>query len=204
MSTESASTPAEAVPLVAALSLLERAVGYTRGSLQSVRPELLGNPTPCSEWALRELLDHMVDSLAALQEAADTGRVSLVPASCPPSAVGVVNELRSRASALLGAWTHNDGMQLISVAGSPLTATILVCVGALEITAHGWDVAEACGRDHPIPDELAEDLLALAPFLVQPADRPARFGSPVSVAHDASPGVRLLAELGRQARSCRG
>jgi uncharacterized protein (TIGR03086 family) len=62
-----------------AVALLERAVGYTLGSLHVVTPAALSRPTPCREWNLHALLRHMDDSLAALQEAADLERVTLEP-----------------------------------------------------------------------------------------------------------------------------
>src|SRR5215213_3959320 len=66
-------------PLHVALELLERAISYTRSSLQQVSAGDLQVETPCSEWDLAALLQHMDDSLRALQDAADTGRVVVVP-----------------------------------------------------------------------------------------------------------------------------
>jgi uncharacterized protein (TIGR03086 family) len=70
----------------------------------------------------------------------------------------------------------------------------------VEIAVHGWDVAQACGRPRPIPPQLAEELLQLAPLLVTDADRPGRFAPPVAVPAGASPGDRLVAFLGRGPR----
>jgi uncharacterized protein (TIGR03086 family) len=74
---------------------------------------------------------------------------------------------------------------------------LIAGAGAIEVTVHGWDVAAACGRPRPIPDELADELLDLSVLLVRGPDRPGRFGRPVAVPVDASPGDRLLAYLGR-------
>src|SRR5690349_23901912 len=48
--------------------LLERAIGYTLGSLLLVTPAAMTRPTPCADWDLGALLRHMDDSLAALHE----------------------------------------------------------------------------------------------------------------------------------------
>jgi Mycothiol maleylpyruvate isomerase N-terminal domain len=61
--------------------LLERAIGYALGSVAGVAPRLLSRPTPCPDWDLRALLQHVNDSLAALYEAAATGRIGPDPAA---------------------------------------------------------------------------------------------------------------------------
>ncbi|NRQ35642.1 TIGR03086 family protein, partial [Nonomuraea sp. NN258] len=56
--------------LIQGVALLERAIDYTLGSLRVVTPAVLCRPTPCAGWSLQELLDHLHDSLEALNEAA--------------------------------------------------------------------------------------------------------------------------------------
>ncbi len=177
------------------VELLERAIGYTLGNLLLVRPDAMSAPTPCAEWDLHALLQHMNHSLVALQEAADVRRVAR--ADEPDSAEDLVATLRDRACRLLGGWTGTRDDGAISVDGRPLTANVLTSAGALEIVVHGWDVARACRTDRPIPDALAEDLLRIAPVLVTEADRPARFAAPVEGPPSAAPGDRLLRLLGR-------
>lgn len=196
-----------ATALVAGVALLERAIGYTLGSLLLVGTHDLRRRTPCTGWDLAALLGHMDDSLLALHEAS-TGRcVALDPVTCRDaedvSAVAVVNRLRKRACRLLGGWNRaepgsaaDDG--LVSVGGRYVTSSLVAAAGALEIAVHGWDVARACGRLHPVPAPLAEELLELAPLLVRPAERPGRFAPPVAVAPSAPAGDRLVAFLGRR------
>lgn len=137
----------------------------------------------------------MSDSLCALQDAADVGYVDLdVPTE---TLHDPVVSLRLRACSLLGAWTRNGGAGLVSVAGSLLSARVLVATGALEIAVHGWDVARACGGDLALPSPLAAALLTVVPLVVDDIDRPRRFADPVDLPPSATPGERLLALLGR-------
>src|SRR6266487_2992924 len=163
--------------MIGGITLLERAINYTLGSLVIVTPEDFAHPTPCAGWDLRALLDHMNDSLLALNDPVAT--------------------LRSRARKLLGAWTNADLHQAISIAGCPVTMGLVTGTGAIEVAVHGWDVAQACGRDRPIPPSLAEEMLDLSPLFVTEADRPVRFAARVDVPPLAAPGDRLLAFLGR-------
>jgi uncharacterized protein (TIGR03086 family) len=104
---------------VSHVGLLERAVAYTLGCLQAVTPDALSLPTPCHEWDLRALLRHLVDSLAALREAADDGHVDLEPVAVDHD--DPVAATRDHARRLLGAWTARDGRPEVSIGGCPVT-----------------------------------------------------------------------------------
>jgi uncharacterized protein (TIGR03086 family) len=180
--------------LVGGVTVLERAVAYTLGSLALATPGQLANPTPCSRWTLRELLEHLGDSLAALEEAATTGRVTLTPATHP---FGAIPQVRDQAVRLLGAWTKINGASPVRVDEAPLTAPLVAGAGAIEVTVHGWDVAQACGVSRPIPFSLADELFDLSVLMVRPWDRPGRFDPPRHPPPSANPSERLLAFLGR-------
>jgi uncharacterized protein (TIGR03086 family) len=183
---------------IGGITLLERAINYTLGSLHIVTSDALSHPTPCRGWNLRALLAHMNDSLLAMNEAIGVGRVDLNvrPENGDP-AVDFVASLRSRACQLLGGCLAADRSDLISIAGRPVTTGIVTSTGAIEIAVHGWDVARACGRHRPIPPSLAEEMLELSPLFVTDADRPTRFAAPVDVPPLAGPGDRLVTFLGR-------
>lgn len=191
-------TTSEPATLPGALDLLERAIGFTRGALAGVRPELMARRTPCERWDLRELLEHMDDSLQALLEATELGYVVLSPQEGPAPIEPLVERIRSRACAVLGGWARQDGAALVSVSGSPVSARLTATAGALAIAVHGWDVAQATGARTRLPASLATDLLREVPLLVTEADRPERFAPPVPVVAGATPSDRLVAALGRR------
>ena len=178
--------------LEGAVELLERALGYTRVTLADVRPDNLHAPTPCSVWTLSRLLDHMDDALDVFTEAA-SGQVHVerVPASDDR-----LDTLRQKACALLGAWTEARPSS-VEIGDRRLDAPLLVATAALEITIHGWDVAQATGRGTPIPGDLARGLLPIAEQAIGPADRGSRFAAPLPLGPSTVPSDNLLAYVGR-------
>ena len=178
--------------------LLEPSVSYAVGVVLAVTPELLSRPTPCREWDLRMLLRHASESLAALGEGIETGRVGPHPAEDSDLVADPARAFRDRAGQLLGAWTSpGHQRQIIEIARCPLAESVMAATAALEIAVHGWDISRACGQRQPIPRALATDLLAIAPALVPRTGRHPLFAAPVTVAAMAGPSDRLAAFLGR-------
>ncbi len=172
------------IPIGHGASLLDRAVDYALASLRLVTPDLMTRPTPCASWDLRALLEHLDDAFLVLSEAIAVGHVGF--AGEPGRRTGAPPLSRVAVP------------PVVSVAGLPLEAGVVTAVGAIELTVHGWDVAEACGQPRPIPPILATDLLEVVPRFVTAADRPVRFAATVPTGPHASPGERLVAYLGRQ------
>jgi uncharacterized protein (TIGR03086 family) len=189
----------EAPETLGGAALLERAVAYTRGSLQLAVGADLDSATPCERWTLRDLLEHMNDSLAAFTEAAEIGYVDLVPVRTTDRGAQLVDRLRGRACALVAAWAEHPDSDDVVVADRVLRSNVAAAAGSLEIAVHGWDVAQACGVDRPLPAGLALDLLDVVPLVVRADDRPRRFAERVDVPLHARPSTRLLAAVGRHA-----
>ncbi|WP_182358694.1 maleylpyruvate isomerase family mycothiol-dependent enzyme [Tomitella gaofuii] len=180
------------------VELLERAVSYTRGALQSAGDDLSA-PTPCSRWNLGELLEHMSDALDAFIEAS-AGVVEVHPAiGCGGDrtvSVGAhVEVLQRKACDLLSAWSAARAGS-VRLADTRMRPGLLLQAGALEIAVHGHDVAATGPRGPVLPGPLARDLLPVARMLVTPGDRGVRFGPPVPPATPA-PSAVLLGFLGR-------
>jgi uncharacterized protein (TIGR03086 family) len=104
--------------------------------------------------------------------------------------------LRARGCQLLGALAGGDD-NLVWVGDLPVPMRIVTSAGAIDVAVHGWDVGRACGTGGAIPEQMAEDMLSIAPLLVTGADRPGRFAAPIPVPGEASACDRLVAFLGR-------
>jgi uncharacterized protein (TIGR03086 family) len=182
--------------------LLEPSIGYAIGAVLAVTPRLLSRPTPCGEWDLWMLLRHSCESLAAIGEGIEAGRVDLDPAAEDGDlAADPARAFRDRAGRLLDAWARpGHQRQVIEIAGCPLAASVMAAAAALEVAVHGWDISRACGQRQPIPRALAAGLLPIAPVLVPRTGRHSLFAAPVTVPATAGPSDRLAAFLGRDPR----
>ena len=186
-------------PLSRGLELLESAVRYALAGAALATPQLLPRSTPCPDWDLGALLDHLSDSIGAL-----TGAITgdgAAPPGYPGPRTDPVARLRGQAAGLLGAFTAAGPAGLrVAIWDRELTASMVAVTGALEITVHGWDIWVACGARRPVPSGLAAVLLPIAPLLITPGTRPGLFADPVRLPGPACPGDQLVAFLGRQPR----
>ena len=182
--------------------LLGEAFRWTGERVAGVRPEHLSAPTPCTEWELRQLLDHTIAALEIL-----TGVVAGGDGSGPAPAsvartpwpsddpMAALEGLSARAMAgwgRPGALDRNYDIPLGSTPG-PVVANISL----LELVVHGWDISRATGEAAEIPPELAEPVLVFARGLFTgTAPRGRAFGPDLAVGN--TPSERLVAFLGRR------
>ena len=135
----------------ASVAVLDSAVTWTHSCLQLARTSDLTLPTPCSAWNLGDLLAHMEDSLEALGEAAEVGRIRVTDLAGLQDPGRTIDRLVQRACTMRAAWLHRLTSAPISVGDLALGRDTLAMVGALEITVHGWDVARRSASTDPSP-----------------------------------------------------
>jgi uncharacterized protein (TIGR03086 family) len=188
-----------ASPGVDSLDLLRRGVQYTLGAVNQVTADLFDAVTPCRDWNLRALLNHLNDSMDVLCEAMDSGAVGPGEASPSlPSEPDPTVAFHVRARRVLRAWGSYVGTDHpISIVDRSLMASMVAAVGATEIAVHGWDVYRACGQDRPIPYDLAFELLEQCAIPDEYFCRKQLFDHAVPISAVAGPSDRLVAMLGR-------
>jgi uncharacterized protein (TIGR03086 family) len=173
--------------------LLANAVSYALKAAGLVTPTDMSRPTPCAGWDLDQLLRHLADSIAALDEALGTGCLDTEAPPAPPQG-DPVELLRDRAADLL-CTVFTARNPVIEVSGLPVPPGLVTGAGAIEIAVHGWDIYVACGRGEAVPAAIARPLIKLFPLVI--TVRTGLFDGPFAVPPCASPGDRLVAYLGR-------
>ena len=192
-------------PVTGGFRLLASAVRYALASAGPVTPPMLSRPTPCTEWDLEALLDHVSDSAGVLHQAITAGCAGLPPAGDGRPGLDPVRGLHWQTARLLATCAAaGPAHRLVVIGDRELTTNMVALAGALEITVHGWDISVACGACRPVPPGLAAILLPLAPLLISPATRPGLFADPVPVPAQASSADQLVAFLGRQPQAPSG
>ncbi|CAL2062243.1 TIGR03086 family protein [Streptomyces sp. TR1341] len=170
---------------------------------RAVSDEQLAAPTPCPEYAVRELLGHLHGLSVAFRDAArkDLGPTTDTSpgAALPILAPGWRAELPEALDELADAWRDPAAWTGMTRAGGvDLPGAVGGAVVADELVVHGWDLARALGHAYT-PDPAALD--AARSFLLAAAQDPGRgggiFGPVVPTPEDASPLDRALGLSGR-------
>ena len=183
---------------------LDRAIASTAGIVKTVRPDQAGAPTPCTEWDVRDLLNHIIGTLW-LSEALLGNLVPrhpMAPGGLPGTDLAGQDPAAAYAQASAAALAAaSAGDTLTRVHTTPLgdmPGPALAGFTTLDILVHGWDLAKATGQPPALDDTLAAHALTFAEQAISPGSRAPRIGPAVPVAVDAPLTERLVAFLGRQ------
>ena len=182
----------------------DRAIASTAWIVKAVRPDQADAPTSCTEWDVRDLLNHIIGTLwlseALLSDR--TPRHPMAPGGLPGTDLAGQDPAAAYAEASAAALTAaSAGDSLTRVHTTPLgdmPGPALAGFTTLDIVVHGWDLAQATGQPAALDDTLAAHVLAFAEQAITPGFRAPRIGPAMPVAADASLTDRLVAFLGRQ------
>jgi uncharacterized protein (TIGR03086 family) len=181
------------------------AAGLAAGPLRRVRPDLLTAATPCPDYDVRALIDHLawgavLSQRAATRTAFEHDWSSLTPApfldGVPVEqwAALVPAELDTAADAWAdpAAWEGNTMM-----GATPMPAAVVGPMMLAEFVLHGWDLARAIGVPYDVPAELGEVTLSAVQPLAQMGRDGGWYGPEVPVPADAPAFDRALGLAGR-------
>jgi uncharacterized protein (TIGR03086 family) len=157
-----------------------------------------GDPTPCSDWSVAVLLQHLLTLTDAFTDGArktprtDTPQPS---ADLPPC---WRDELRVRLDTLVDAWRDPAAWEgEATVGGVTLPADVTATVVTDELVVHGWDLARATGQPYRPDPAMVRAALGFAEQFADLEGGP--FAPSLPVPPDAPQFDRLLAAAGRSA-----
>jgi uncharacterized protein (TIGR03086 family) len=185
---------------------LDRAVTSTAEIVKATPADRLDAPTPCTEWNVRDLLNHIIGVLWLGEGllADQMPRYPMAPGALPSvdlAGQDPVAAYAEAAAAALAAAAAGDA--LTRVHATPLgemPGPVLAESVILDILVHGWDLAVATGQPADLDGRLAAHVLGFAEqALATTESRGGRMGPPIAVAADAPVTQRLTAYLGRMA-----
>ncbi|WP_369200321.1 TIGR03086 family metal-binding protein [Streptomyces sp. PU-14G] len=178
--------------------LLDGAARATDPVVRGITDEQLTLPTPCAEYDVRALLNHLFHVVVGFQALA--AREAADFTTTPDYLEG---DWRTRFGAetgkLVTAWSAPDALEGVSPGmGIPQPTVAQMVLG--DLLVHGWDLARATGQDYR-PDQAVLDEVQPAVEDMAPMARKAGvYGEEVSVPSDATSFEKVLAATGRDPR----
>jgi uncharacterized protein (TIGR03086 family) len=177
-----------------------RALLHTGRIVVGVLPEQLGLPTPCRDWDVRLLLNHIIGGNYTIAEAARGGRPDPTGDMEDHTRPDPGSNYIASADAALAAWAEPGAMERkVHMTFGDIPAPAAVSIHFLDIVVHGWDLARATGQDATIEADLAAEALDISHGLLSPELRAAGvFGPEVPISEDNPLHDRLVAFMGRR------
>jgi uncharacterized protein (TIGR03086 family) len=169
--------------------VLIAALDQTGDVLARVRPDDLDRPTPCTDWTVGQLVDHLIRDVGNFTAAmhGEQADWSIAPGSPPEGFVAI---FRAGADDLVHAW-HQAAAD---VPADPDAQTP-------EFAVHTWDLATAIGVPTDTLDaEVAERALGFMAANLTPENRGSFFAGELQATPEADPYERLAAFAGRSVR----
>jgi uncharacterized protein (TIGR03086 family) len=162
-------------------TIVARGVEQLGALLREVTPEDVARPTPCSEWTVADLSDHVVNSTAGMVTMARGGEPDWGNAAHHDDpAAALDTEGRALIEALASNESYPTGM------------------AAAELAVHAYDLATALGRDTAgLDPEVAETGLAFMSASMTDDMRGNAFGSEQPAPEGADAYQRIAAFAGR-------
>lgn len=183
------------------VALHDRAAAWFGQQVDAVGSGDWGRPTPCSEWDVRALVNHLVYEDLWVPEILAGKTVEEVGDRFDGDVVGddPVGAWRTSAAAASsairapGALDRTVHLSFGDVPGSEYVGQLTA-----DLTIHGWDLAKALGRDDAIDASLLDAVWEMSAPQEEMLRGSGMFGSHVDVADDADLQTKLLALVGRR------
>lgn len=182
--------------------ILTQSQHWVAGLIDGIAPDQWHAPTPCTEFDVTALVEHLLAVEERVMLLATVRSVDGAPTALPLPESHVASAFRSAAEAGAQAWAQWSADELDSRTVSHPIGTIsgaaAVALYADEHLTHGWDLAVATGQDSEAPTGLAEPVLAFMQSAM-PAKRPPMvpFKDAVEPRPEAGATERLANWMGR-------
>ena len=167
-----------------------RTLAACQAVLRRLTEDDLARPSPCTEYTVGEVGQHLVRSMVLLASVAGERLGS-------PAAGPLEGQVTATAEAALAAWRRRGLGGSVAVGRSTVPARLAVEIIPLELLVHGWDIARATGSQIDIPPEIAGYVLGRARELITEDKRGRSFAAEVPMGPEATVLERLIAFTGR-------
>ena len=173
----------------------QRAQDVFTSVLANVGPDQLDDRTPCSEWTIRDLIEHVV---GGNERVAQRSGLYREPPARPDN---LVDAHRASAAAAHEAFARPGGMDIIfELPFGKVPGHVFIGMRTSDVLAHAWDLAAATGQSTDLDPELVAEQLPVVRERVGPEFRgPGRpFGEEQPCPEGRPPADQYAAFLGRK------
>jgi uncharacterized protein (TIGR03086 family) len=178
-----------------------RSLAATRKYVAAVGDDQWELPTPCEDWNVRELVNHIVTGNEWAGELANGKTIEEVGDRLDGDILGddALAAYDSSAKAAEAVFREPGAMERpCAVSYGPVPGEVYCGHRFIDVLIHGWDLAIGTGQNATLDPELVDACLAVAEPQAEMLAGSGAFGGEVIPPEGANAQTRLLAMLGRR------
>lgn len=177
-------------------TLLQEAAATAVPVVRAVTDDRFGDRTPCEEFRVRDLVNHLYHVVVNFQLLAQKEPVDFATVPDYTADEGWRDGFAKETEKLVQAWSDPAALEGVSL-GMGLPQPVVGQLVLLDLILHPWDLAMATGQDYrPSPDAVA-DLHAMVDRMGPTAREMKVFGPELPIPPGAGEFEALLARTGR-------
>lgn len=164
--------------------------------VRSLAPEDFGAQTPCEQWVVRDVLEHVLGNIEVFIGVARDGKPFEMPEERERLGPDPAASLRAAADENIQAWRGSDA---VDTPTGMIPGVTLFDINLADTVMHTWDIAKAVGRDPGLDPEVVDIVLGkMEGEWHRIGHTMGAFGPPCDAPEGAPPLDRLVALTGRQ------
>jgi uncharacterized protein (TIGR03086 family) len=183
---------------------MRRVLGETQRVVDGIEPSQLHQPTPCSDWDVRAVLNHVTGG-------ADMFAICVNDGSIADDKLGQLiggdnlgddykGSFKRAADRAITAFEQPDvADKMVTLPFGEMPAAVALRIAIFDVSVHTLDLARGSGQDVEVDPEVLAVALEVGKEMLGPELRgPGLFDAEVAVPDDAPIGDKVLAFAGRQ------
>ncbi|MEY2424046.1 MAG: hypothetical protein QOI95_4113 [Acidimicrobiaceae bacterium] len=185
------------------LPTMEQVLAKADEVVDKVGPNELANATPCSEWTVRDVMNHVVGGATMFAECVESGSIAderfgqlMGGDNLGDDYKGAFHTATDRARAAFS----GDGAleKIVKLPFGEMPAGIALNIAVMDVMTHAVDIARATGQKIDDDELLATALTIGRQLITEDFRTPGMFDAEQPASADASAEDKLLAFAGRK------
>jgi uncharacterized protein (TIGR03086 family) len=185
------------------VATMSRVIELTGQVVDNIEPEQLDNPSPCTAWTVRDVLNHITGGAEMFALCVREGAVPDEKLGELMTGDNLGSDYKAAfhraADAANGSFAIPGAMErIVKLPFGEMPAAMALNIAIFDVTTHAWDLAKATGQNTDLDPEVAGIAYEVAQAMLSDDLRNSgMFGQPVAVPDDAPVADRLAGLAGR-------
>jgi uncharacterized protein (TIGR03086 family) len=185
------------------VATMDKVLAETNRVVGGITPDQLDNPSPCDEWTVRDVLNHITGGARMFAACVRDGSISDEQLGALMTTDNLGDDYRAAfrdASAAALAAFDSPGAtdRIVTLPFGTMPAGVAINIAVFDVSIHTWDLARASGQQMELDPETLETAYVLAQAMLPDMREHGVVAAEVAISPDAPLEDRLAALAGRR------